>query len=136
MTFRHVQKAIVGLGAILALWGCTNLPNSASFIPNQSLPEYTQDTYANYVSETRDWLSENRAFISNDRTLELDVNSPFERRPDHPTNKGVLLLHGLADSPYSFNDVADELVKKGYLVRSLLIPGHGSRPADLMLPEY
>ncbi|MTI09961.1 alpha/beta hydrolase [Curvivirga aplysinae] len=136
MTFGRIVKTVIGLGAGLVLWGCTNLPDGASFIPNKNLPSYTQATYAEYVAETRDWLGKNRAFISHDTATELDVNSPFEKRPDYPTNKGVLLIHGLADSPYSFHDVANQLVKKGYLVRSLLIPGHGSRPADLMLPEY
>ncbi|WP_420548303.1 alpha/beta hydrolase [Curvivirga sp.] len=136
LTLGKSLRNFAGATALLALGSCSSVPNTASFTPNESLPPYTQDSYAEYISETRDWLSKNRAFISEDLVAELNANSPFEKRPDHPTNKGILLIHGLADSPYSFHDVADQLVQQGYLVRSLLIPGHGSRPADLMLPEY
>jgi len=44
-------------------------------------------------------------------------------------------VHGLADSPFSFIDVANHLADKGYLVRAVLLPGHGSKVGDLMLPS-
>jgi esterase/lipase len=47
-------------------------------------------------------------------------------------NKGIIFVHGLGDSPWSFYDVAQEFADQGYLVRSILLPGHGSRPADLI----
>ena len=64
------------------------------------------------------------------------MNMPFELIPSQPTNKAVLLVHGLGDSPYSFSDVAQSLKQQGFYVQSLLLPGHGSKPDDLRLPEY
>ena len=87
------------------------------------------------MDETRQWLAKNRVFRSDDPTLEVSVNAPFELTPKQPTGKGILLIHGLSDSPYSFTDVADHLAKEGFLVRTVLLPGHGAKPADLMLPS-
>ncbi|MBW2742618.1 MAG: alpha/beta hydrolase [Deltaproteobacteria bacterium] len=69
----------------------------------------------------------------------VDIN-PFELKPDlslYPQNengkfkKGILLIHGLLDSPYIIKQVALYLQSKGFLVRSILLPGHGTVPADL-----
>jgi esterase/lipase len=49
-----------------------------------------------------------------------------------PTRKGLLLIHGLGDSPWSFVDIAQELASQGYAVRTALLPGHGTQPADLI----
>ena len=87
------------------------------------------------MDETKQWLTEHRVFKSNDLEKELSVNLPFEIKPNKPNGKGVLLVHGLGDSPFSFIDVAQHLADQGYLVRSILLPGHGSKVADLMLPS-
>ena len=74
------------------------------------------------------------------KTIILEANSPFELKPDlslYPQNengkfkKGILLIHGLLDSPYIIKQVALYLQSKGFLVRSILLPGHGTVPADL-----
>ncbi|MDE1465342.1 alpha/beta hydrolase [Spartinivicinus poritis] len=62
------------------------------------------------------------------------LNSPYELLPKQKATKGVLLVHGLGDSPYSFIDISRTLQEQGFLVRTILLPGHGSKPADLMLP--
>ncbi|WP_428943876.1 alpha/beta hydrolase [Pantoea sp. FN060301] len=63
--------------------------------------------------------------------MELRWNTPQEWRPDGPTKKGILLIHGLGDAPGSFTDIAPELARQGFLVRSVLLPGHGTQPKDL-----
>lgn len=95
---------------------------------------YLQNEFSHYVKETRQWLETNRVFRSDDRELELSVNAPFELKPAKPNGKGVLLVHGLSDSPYSFVDVGRHLEQQGFVVRTVLLPGHGGKPADLMLP--
>lgn len=48
----------------------------------------------------------------------------------HPKG-GVLLLHGLSDSPYSLRVLGERLHAEGYTVVWLRLPGHGTCPAAL-----
>jgi alpha-beta hydrolase superfamily lysophospholipase len=45
---------------------------------------------------------------------------------------GVLLLHGLTDSPYSLRSIGHELAVHGFKVVGLRLPGHGTIPAGLL----
>ncbi len=56
------------------------------------------------------------------RTFELESNTP---------KAGVLLLHGLSDSPYSMRSVGARLHKAGAWVVGLRVPGHGTAPSGL-----
>jgi len=50
---------------------------------------------------------------------------------------GVLLVHGLSDTPFLMADLGDALARlpgRCLLVRSILLPGHGSVPGDLVRP--
>ena len=55
---------------------------------------------------------------------------------------GVLLVHGLTDSPYLMRDLGDALASQPLatgrctLVRSLLLPGHGTVPGDLLAVKH
>lgn len=44
---------------------------------------------------------------------------------------GVLLLHGLSDSPYSLRAVGQRLLAEGFTVVWLRVPGHGTNPRAL-----
>ena len=57
------------------------------------------------------------------RTFELSVPRP---------RGGVLLLHGLSDSPYSLRALCERLHALGYHVVGLRLPGHGTAPAALL----
>ncbi len=94
-------------------------------------------SFADYRNATLAQLREQRAFQQEDQTFELAWNAPHEWRPaDLPAGaapaKGVLLVHGLGDSPWSFHDVGAALAAQGYLVRTVLLPGHGTRPEHLL----
>lgn len=52
------------------------------------------------------------------------------------SKKGVLLIHGLTDSPYSFHDISQIFYQQGFNVRTLLMPGHGTAPSDLIDVKY
>lgn len=66
----------------------------------------------------------------------IDGNRPFEWRPAQKTKKGILLVHGLFDSPYTLRDLGQYFLTKNFLVRGLLLPGHGTVPADLLYTDY
>ena len=123
------------IGSLTILGACSQSTTDANYLASESLPNYSQTSFQQYIDETKLWLADHRVFKSDNIEKELMVNLPFEIKPNKPNGKGVLLVHGLGDSPFSFIDVAQHLADKGYLVRSILLPGHGSKVADLMLPS-
>lgn len=62
-------------------------------------------------------------------TTVADWLSPYEMVAN--PEKVVVLVHGLTDSPFLFNDIAQQLFTNGWSVRTVLLPGHGTAPADL-----
>jgi esterase/lipase len=74
--------------------------------------------------------------------LILEANAPYELYPEQPLRSntrlkfGVLLLHGLLDCPFSLKDIGLSLQKQGILCRAILLPGHGTKPDDLLHVTY
>jgi len=110
-----------------------------SEIDNQAIPSYPYQesdfSFSNYIDYCRTLVKERRLDLS-DSTLSnkiIDVNIPYELRPTttQPISCGVLLLHGLWASPFAMREIADQLYANGILCRSILLPGHGTRPSDL-----
>ena len=70
----------------------------------------------------------------------IDGNAPFELSPpsgfpagqNKPYRRGVLLTHGLSDSPYSMRHLAAFFRQSGFRVMAILLPGHGTQPGDLL----
>lgn len=93
--------------------------------------------FIDYQTETIQQIRAVRHFQLPEIESELVWNSPQEWRPttdgnDIKPQKGILLVHGLGDSPWSFHDIAQTLAHRGFLVRTVLLPGHGTRPEDLL----
>jgi alpha-beta hydrolase superfamily lysophospholipase len=59
-----------------------------------------------------------------------DWNRSFELPADAPAG-GVLLLHGMSDSPYSLRSLGEALAQRDYWVLGLRLPGHGTVPSGL-----
>jgi alpha-beta hydrolase superfamily lysophospholipase len=57
-------------------------------------------------------------------------NRSFEMPADQ-ARAGVLLLHGMSDSPYSLRNLGERLHHEGAHVVGLRIPGHGTAPSGL-----
>jgi alpha-beta hydrolase superfamily lysophospholipase len=57
-------------------------------------------------------------------------NRSFELIPENAMG-GVLLLHGMSDSPYSLRALGEKLYGEGYRVLGLRLPGHGTAPSGL-----
>ncbi|WP_404940741.1 alpha/beta hydrolase [Pseudomonas amygdali] len=97
------------------------------------VPDIKPVAFATYRENTIELLRERRAFQHDATDFELTWNAPHEWRPaGGPPDKGILLVHGLGDSPWSFHDVGQTLAAQGFLVRTVLLPGHGTRPDDLL----
>lgn len=54
---------------------------------------------------------------------------------DTAYRSGILLTHDLLESPYSMRQLGDYLATRCMLVYGLLLPGHGSRPGDLLVAD-
>ncbi|RAU44671.1 alpha/beta hydrolase [Pseudomonas sp. RIT412] len=91
-----------------------------------------QASFAEYRQQTVAWLQQHRDFQTRDHGAELEWNAPQEWRPNGVAKRGILLVHGLGDSPWSFHDVGQALADQGFLVRTVLLPGHGSKPSDML----
>lgn len=51
-------------------------------------------------------------------------------------SSGILLIHGLLSSPEGMSSLREYFEKQGYIVHSLLLPGHGTCPEDLQNVTY
>jgi esterase/lipase len=91
-----------------------------------------QTSFETYRRDTVERLERHRAFQTPDKASELAWNAPREWRPQGRPRQGVLLVHGLGDSPWTFHDIGERLAALGFLVRTVLLPGHGTRPEDLL----
>lgn len=68
--------------------------------------------------------------VADPRMRQPDYNRTFELPVDNPVG-GILLLHGLTDSPYSLRALGAKLHELGFHVVGLRLPGHGTVPAAL-----
>lgn len=137
---RLIRTTLLALTFSSLLAACAFPPETALYEQSPDIPPYRQDSFDEYVSETRDWIATHRVFLTDDHETEIARNIPFEMRPQTPddaaTRRGILFVHGLGASPWYFHDIASEMAKDGWLARSMLLPGHGTRPGDLSLPDY
>ncbi|MCK5091897.1 MAG: alpha/beta fold hydrolase [Gammaproteobacteria bacterium] len=101
--------------------------------------------FSEYVRQTRKHIEDRRKGLhpeldEQEQDSIIDGNSPFILTPtDEHKNletgkyrRGILLTHGLTDSAYSQRHLAEFFRQQGFLVYVLLLPGHGTRSADLI----
>ncbi len=104
---------------------------------------FAPDTpFETYVEQTRRMIERARPDLNElNRAAVLEANSPFELKPDERAfprmpdgryRNGILLTHGLSDSPHHIRAIARHFQGRGFLVRAVLLPGHGTVPGDLL----
>ncbi len=71
-----------------------------------------------------------RGSASDPETFPRNYNRTYELAAESPKG-GVLLLHGMSDSPYSLRAVGASLHGAGFHVLNLRLPGHGTAPSAL-----
>lgn len=100
-----------------------------------------QLTFADYVSRNRDMIRKVRsATLTSNLDKAVDGNAPFELEPsgsdtagkEKKYRRGILLTHGLSDSPYFMRYLAAFFQRNGFRVMAVLLPGHGTRPGDML----
>ena len=105
-----------------------------------------QLSFADYVSASRDMICKVRSAKNleylNQANLNkaVDGNAPFELEPTGADTagkvktwrRGILLTHGLSESPYLMRHLAACFQANGFRVMAVLLPGHGTQPGDLL----
>lgn len=95
--------------------------------------------FQDYVQGCQNFIATGRIDLDDaSRNMIVRSNSPFEYRLDQygKPRKGILLIHGLYDSPFTMRDLAEHFYQQGFFVRALLLPGHGTVPGDLLKIHY
>lgn len=90
-----------------------------------------------YIQRMQGIISEARVDLRKANNIDIiKANSPCEHVPAQPPKHkypySLLLIHGLLDSPQILSSLFNHYKDKQLLVRSLLLPGHGTRPGDLL----
>lgn len=143
MSIRRIVLSIMLLIAFLCVAGCSTFPPRLQESGLNSRFAFDDATpFDEYIRKTEQMIKTARVDIhkSNEADI-MNANLPFELRPDESRyarnasgrhEKGILLIHGLSDSPYFMRAVARYFQDKGFLVQSILLPGHGTVPGDLL----
>ncbi len=127
----------------ITLAGCATLPPRLQESGLNSRFSFDPDVpFDAYLRETGRMIERARVDINEfNRHRILEANMPFELKPDESRfsrnadgrwPRGILLIHGLSDSPYLLRPIGRHLRSRGFLVRSVLLPGHGTVPGDLL----
>lgn len=102
-------------------------------------------TFDAYVAKTQALIAAGRPDLTpTNRAWVLGGNSPYSLSPtaDCPSaangrhRRGIVLLHGLTDSPYSTRALGKFFNSRCFRVMVPLLPGHGTRPGDLLAATW
>jgi esterase/lipase len=137
-----MKNSTILLALLLILSGCSARP--ARLTPSGLNSTFAFDTglpFSAYIDHYRAIILTSRTDLDGpNREATLAANLPFELKPDPAAfppgadgryHKGIILIHGLSDSPYLMQALAEHFRSRGFLVRAILLPGHGTRPGDL-----
>ena len=101
-------------------------------LENRLFSQLDELVYAEVPQGKRNIINRfSRSSLSDPERWPVNWNRSFVLENEQPT-AGVLLLHGLSDSPYSMRTLGQRLQKSGAWVLGLRIPGHGTAPSGLI----
>jgi esterase/lipase len=89
--------------------------------------------FTNYITFCEHHIQQVRqqAGVAHDAQT-IAMNAPFEYRPEkYDGKRAVLLIHGFLTCPYIMRSIGQVYLQQGFLVRSILLPGHGTVPGEL-----
>ncbi len=127
--FRATLPSLIISFCLVVYLACTHAMASETI--EDSFPE-VRSNFEEYRSDLRDYLI--RRGMPHRTAEDVELNLPFDKMadPNVPYQGRFLLLHGLNDSAYVWQDFASSLVTLGFDVRTILFKGHGSTPKDML----
>ncbi len=142
----HLLRHLTLICAVLlltALGGCgfnksgVVIPEMLETVGWQRVPDTLAGcTFKDYAARVGgEVLAARVPFVPENHRTEAGFAAPAEFKPaDHceQTHGIAVLVHGLSDSAFSMRDFAQLLATHCYLARTALLPGHGTRPGDLL----
>lgn len=143
-----MNRIWVMLTAITVITGCIatvapEAPLSDRHQPSGLNSKFGHDgtPFDNYIKQSCAIISKARTDLNGENhTHIIDANAPFELTPPagcprgttKPYRRGVLLTHGLTDSPYFMQYLAKFFQENCFRVMAIVLSGHGTRPGDLL----
>lgn len=98
--------------------------------------DFKGNDFADYIDHMRKKIRLARLDLHSDHAEEIvDANAPFiwlSKENSANKKRAILLVHGLYNSPFSLRDLGHIFYQQGFLVYSILLPGHGTVPGDLL----
>lgn len=137
--------------------GCSTLDSAAPWHRIQLTEEFTAADLTEHYQWTDYLAQEERVFKElNEKLASEDTSdgyryaatsqfNPLLQTPNwnrtfvltpQKIRAGILMIHGLSDSPYSVRSLALALEQQGFLVIALRVPGHGTIPSALLDAEW
>ena len=93
------------------------------------------DSIDDYLRVCRQRVADSRTDLDTKaRESIIAGNSPFllPAQNNDGTRRTILMTHGLTDSPFLMQDIGSWFQSQGFQVLSMQLPGHGTRPGDLL----
>lgn len=149
----HLTIAISLLVAVLLISGCSTQSSALPWHRITLSEEFTADDisdqyrWQDYLAQEERVFKELAEKLAKEDTTDgyrYAANSQFNPLLQTPNwnrtfvltpkkiRAGIVMLHGLSDSPYSVRSLALALEQQGFLVIALRIPGHGTIPSGLL----
>lgn len=93
----------------------------------ESIDDYLKNCRQRVAASRTDLGADNKETI-------IDGNSPFllPALNSGNTRRTIIMTHGLTDSPFLLHDIGHWFQSQGFRVLSMQLPGHGTRPGDLL----
>ncbi|MFT6899828.1 MAG: pimeloyl-ACP methyl ester carboxylesterase [Paraglaciecola sp.] len=105
--------------------------HNASAVPLAQVFDSFENIYRNELGVVDPCPSVNaHTFKVCSKALKNEGNAPYILHHEAPTDKVVVLFHGLSDSPYFLRSIAQAVYQQGANVVVALLPGHGKLDAD------
>lgn len=78
----------------------------------------------------------NAGSLADPRAMPHDGNRTRELAPPGAVVGGMVLVHGLSDSPYMMHGLGERMAAAGWHVVLLRLPGHGTAPSGLLRVQW
>lgn len=97
----------------------------------------SHDSFTDHASAVKMEVTRHRIPLEAARAeIEIERAAPIEVLPaascSGSTHGIAILVHGLSDTAFAMKDIANVMAEACYKARTILLPGHGTRPGDLL----